>query len=87
MRTAKRRSRATRFEALRIQALYRVSDLARASGVPHRRLQRLLKAEDVQVFRVGRLLLVPLTELEDKVPSVWESVKAAESLRSALDVA
>ena len=48
MRAAKRRSRVKRFEALPIQALYRVSDLARASGVPHRRLQRLLKSEDVQ---------------------------------------
>jgi len=34
---------------------------------------------------VGRLLLVPLAELEEKVPALWESVRAAESLRRALD--
>jgi hypothetical protein len=62
-----------------------VAQLARAMAVPHRQLQRLLEAEGVQVFRAGRLLLVPLTELEEKVPALWESVRAAESLRRALD--
>jgi hypothetical protein len=61
-----------------------VSHLARVMGVTHRQLQRLLKKEEVQVFRVGRSLLVPLTELEEKVPPIWESVKAAEMLRRAL---
>jgi hypothetical protein len=74
-----------RIDGLPIQPLYLVAELARAMRVPHRRLQKLLKTEDVRVFRVGRLLLVPLTELEDKVPALWESVKAAESLRRALD--
>jgi hypothetical protein len=88
MKTVKRRSRSTqrpRIESLPVQALYSVAQLARAMGVTHRRLQRLLKIEEVQVFRVGRFLLVPLTELEEKVPPLWESVKAAESLRRALD--
>jgi hypothetical protein len=87
MRTVKRRSRSMqrRIEALPIQALYSVDQLARAMGVPHRRLQRLLKIEGVEVFRVGRFLLVPLTELEEKVPLLWENVKAVEALRSALE--
>jgi hypothetical protein len=88
VRPVKRRPRfppRPRIEALPIQALYSVSQLARAMGVTHRRLQKLLKIEEVQVFRVGRFLLVPLTELEEKVPPLWESVKAAESLRRALD--
>jgi hypothetical protein len=88
MRTVKRRSRSTqhpRIESLPIQALYQVGPLAKAIGVTHRRLQRLLKLEEVHVFRVGRFLLVPLTELETKVPDLWDSIKAAESFRRALD--
>jgi hypothetical protein len=82
MRPRKRRPRVA---ALPIQALYPLSHLAVAMGVSHRRLQRLLKAEDVKVYRAGRLMLVPLSELEEKVPALWESARAAESLRRALD--
>ena len=48
MRTMKRRVRSVqgpRIDALPLQALYPVNHLARAMGVPHRRLQRLLKVE------------------------------------------
>ena len=88
MKTVKRRSHSTtrpRVEGLPIQALYPVSELARAVGVTHRRLQKLLKIEGVHVYRVGRFLFVPMTELEEKVPPIWESIKASESLRRALD--
>jgi hypothetical protein len=88
MKTVKRRSRSarrSRFEGLPIQALYPLSDLARAMGVSHRRLQNLLKTAEVRVIRAGRFLYVPLTELEDKVPPLWDSIKAAETLRRALD--
>jgi hypothetical protein len=88
VRTVNRRSRfarCVRVEALPIQALYPVSALARAMGVSHRRLQKLLETAEVCVMRAGRFLYVPLTELEEKVPPLWESIKAAESLRRALD--
>jgi hypothetical protein len=88
MRSVKRRPRVTEspcIENLPIQALYPLGHLARAIGVSHRRLQRLLKIEGVHVFRVGRFLFVPLTELEEKVPPLWESIKVADSLRRALD--
>jgi hypothetical protein len=49
-------------------------------GVPHRQLQRLLEVEDVQVFRVGRLLLVPLAELEEKVPALQSSCTSSHTL-------
>jgi hypothetical protein len=82
MRTVKRRTRVrSRIKALPIQALYSVNQLARAAGVPHRRLQRLLKLEEVRVLHAGRFLLVALTEIEDKLPLLWESIKAAEALR------
>jgi hypothetical protein len=88
VRTVKRRShfvRRPRIEGLPIQALYPVSELARVMGVSHRRLQKLLKTSEVYVIRAGRFLYVPLTELEEKVPPLWYSIKAAESLRRALD--
>jgi hypothetical protein len=56
-----------------------------AMGVSHRRLQKLLETSEVRVMRAGRFLYVPLTELEEKVPPLWERIKAAESLRRALD--
>ena len=86
MRAGKRRTRTTQrphIAPLPIQALYSVRQLALAVGATHRRLQRLFQIEGVQVFRVGRFLLVPLTELEDKVPRLWESVKVAEALRES----
>jgi hypothetical protein len=87
-KNVKRRShcvRRPRIEGLPIQALYPVSELARVMGVSHRRLQKLLETSEVYVMRAGRFLYVPLTELEEKVPPLWESIKAAESLRRALD--
>jgi hypothetical protein len=90
MRTVKRRSHFSprpEIGGLPIQALYPVSELARSIGVSHRRLQKLLKLEEVRVYRVGRFLFVPLTELEEKVPPIWESIKAGESMRRALDEA
>jgi hypothetical protein len=86
MKAGKRRARSAQrrsIDALPIQALYSVNQLALAVGVTHRRLQRLLKVEGVRVLRVGRFLLVPLTELEEKVRPLWESVKAAEALRES----
>ena len=88
MRATKRRGRSPqrpRTEALPIRALYYVSHLARAMGVSHRRLLRLLNIEGAKVFRDGRFILVPLTELEDKVPVLWESLRAADALRGTLD--
>ena len=88
MSAAKRRARSTkraRVKPLPIQALYYVSQLARATGVTHRRIQRLLSTEGVRVYQLGRDVIVPLTELEEKVPHLWESVRAVQSLRAGLD--
>jgi hypothetical protein len=89
VKATKRRNRSAHrpsARALPIQAVYYLTHLARAMGVSHRRLLRVLKNEGAQVYRDGRFFLVPLTELEDKVPALWESLKVADSLRRALDV-
>jgi hypothetical protein len=71
--------------ALPLRALYTVGELTKATAMPRRRLIRLLIEADVQFLRSGRLLYVPLTELEEKVRLIWEGIKAAESLRHSLD--
>ena len=49
------------------------------------RMLRLLERSDVELVRVGRVLVVPLSELEAKVWPIWEGIKAAETLRHALE--
>ncbi len=61
-----------------VRALYTVGALARRMGIGRRRLTRLLALRHVAVYRVGRTLLVPLTEIEAKMPAVWESVRRAD---------
>jgi hypothetical protein len=70
--------------ALPLQALYPAAQLARALGISHRRFQRLLRVQGVHVLRCGRLIYVPLSEIEDKIRPLWEAIKAAEMLRRAL---
>ncbi len=70
---------------LRLQALYSVNALASAAGVGHRRFQRLLRSVDVRFLRLGRLVFVTVTELEEKCPELWESIQATEVLRRSLD--
>ena len=90
MRSVTRRARSPRrprMQALPLRALYSLATLARAMGISCRRTKKLLEASEVHVLRAGRCVYVPLSELEERVPELWESIKAAESLRRALDEA
>jgi hypothetical protein len=78
----KRLKRLAPRKPLAVKALYSVNALARAAGIGHRPLQRVLAVMDVRVVRVGRFLFVPLTELEEKFPPLWESIRTAETLRA-----
>ncbi len=69
-----------RFADLPLSALYTVAALARASGVERRRLLRVLEAAGVKFLRCGRYSLVALSELERKVPVLWDSIKAVYAL-------
>jgi len=82
-RGAVRSPRARRMARLPIRALYPVAELARAVGMSHRRLQTLLRSEDLNLMLAGRCLYVPLAELEEKMPAFWESIKLAEALLTA----
>ena len=67
---------------LQVQAGYSLRTLARAAGITHQTLLRLLQANGVEVIRGGRSMLVPLTELETHMPLLWRNIVAAERVRA-----
>jgi hypothetical protein len=76
------RSDATAVSALEVKALYSVPALAHAAGVTRYLMLRLLRANHVNFVRAGRSLLVPLSEVETRIPVLWRSILAAEGLRA-----
>jgi hypothetical protein len=71
--------------SLEVRALYSLGELTRAAHVDIDRIRRLLRANGVRFVRAGRALLVPLSEIERKIPALWDSLLAAERLRRAAD--
>lgn len=65
---------------LPLRAAYTVAELARASRIERRRLRRALDDAGVIFLRSGRVNLVSLSELERKVPTLWEGIKAAYAI-------
>ena len=65
---------------LAVKALY-IGERAAARGrYRSRPLQRVLDGDGrPRVLRVGRFLFVPLTELEEKFPPLWESIRTARA--------
>ncbi len=66
---------------LELRALYSLPELARFANVSADRMRRLLRATGVEMVRSGRNLLVPLSEIERKIPPLWESIKTIEMVR------
>jgi len=56
--------------------------LAKAAGIGRSRMHRLPEAQHVPVYTIGRTRLVPLSEIEEKLPAVWESIRKAEKERA-----
>jgi hypothetical protein len=70
---------------LPLRALYPLGQLARAVGLSDRRLEHLLEKAGVELLRHGWAKYVPLSELEQKVRPLWESIKSAEMIRRAIE--
>lgn len=70
---------------LRLRAYYPVAELARAAGVPPYKLLRLMRRCRVVFIHAGRSFYVPLPEIQEKIPSLWRGICAAEDLRRAVD--
>ncbi|WP_394845165.1 hypothetical protein LZC95_50085 [Pendulispora brunnea] len=68
---------------LNVEALYTMAQLCAVVGPSWTEwsLSRLLEKNGVEFVRSGRAKFVPLCEIEKKIPSLWESLKAAEVLR------
>jgi hypothetical protein len=67
--------------ALQLQAIYSIATLARFANVTPYLLRRVLRANGIEFVRGGRAVFVPLTEIQRKLPSVWESICTAERVR------
>ena len=70
---------------LPVRALYGVAELGRAAGIERRKLRRLLGQAGVRVVRIGKLWCVGVSELEAKVPDLWEGIQSVETLRHLED--
>jgi excisionase family DNA binding protein len=66
---------------IRPRALYSIAQLAQFAGLTRFVLRRLLDSHGVQFVRSGRTVLVPLTEVEDKIPLLWKNLWRLESAR------
>jgi hypothetical protein len=70
-----------------VRAYYAIGELARIAKVSSYGLLRLLRRNDVAFLRSGRALFVPLSEIQRKIPHLWEGLRSAEELRCAAALA
>ena len=70
-----------RREPLELKAVYTALELARSLGISRYRLTRLLEAQDVLVYRIGRTVLVPVSEVRAKLQPLWESLLVRDEKR------
>jgi hypothetical protein len=70
---------------LPLRAAYPLRVLARAASMDRRTLRHILDRGGVRCFRTATSVWVPLSELELKVPALWESIKAVEMLRRLVE--
>ena len=67
--------------SIRRQAAYSIAQLAAFTGLTRFVLRGLLDSYGVQFVRSGRKVLVPVTEIEDKIPLLWKNKWRLESAR------
>jgi len=70
---------------LPLRALYSLSQVAKACALDRRAMKVVLDEAGVRFLKSGERWWVPLSELELKVPPLWESIKAAEMLRHLVE--
>jgi len=58
-----------------IAAFYRICELAVVAHVTRHVIWKLLRQHHVQVEKVGRMVLVPRSEIEKKVPRLWHGLQ------------
>jgi hypothetical protein len=71
----------SRRNKLELQGLYSVAALARMGNVTVQLMLRVLRSNGVAFVQAGRSVLVPLTEVQRKIPPLWESLMLVERAR------
>jgi hypothetical protein len=66
---------------LPLKVLYPATELAESIGISRHVLFELLRMQGVVVYRLGRVTLVPLSEIKDKLEPVWDAICLAELQR------
>ena len=69
---------------LPIKPLYSLTELARACGVDRRVLRTFFVREGVAILGEAKLSFISLSEIEQKLPSFFEGIKAAHALLEGL---
>jgi hypothetical protein len=74
------------------QAIYSIAELAHVSGIPSKRLARLLRNSGIPLRPAGEgkqriHLAVTLSDLRTAFPSLWDSIIARQdALQSSVDL-
>jgi hypothetical protein len=63
---------------LGVKVLYQAAELARGIGLSHEALMHLLTARDIYIYRIGRNVFIPLSEIREKLQPIWDSMVATE---------
>ena len=67
---------------IEVQALYSIATLANFARTTRFRMGRLLDSYGVRRVRSGRIWLVPLSEIEDRLPLLFSSIESAVRLQN-----
>jgi len=62
---------------LALKPLYKLSELERLVHISRYRLWRLFEEHSVKCISAGRVSYVPLSEIKEKIPTLWRSLCTA----------
>jgi hypothetical protein len=72
-------------EPFALKPLYLIGELARLAHVSRHLRSHLLQSARVTYVRVGRISFVPLSEIQEKLPSLWKSMCFALETRTTAE--
>lgn len=64
-----------------LKPIYNLRELSDILGMHHTRVKRLLVAAGIAFQYSGRACLIPIAEIEDKLPRVWDSIMISDQFR------
>ena len=70
-----------------LQAFYRLSELAEVARTTRYLMELLLRQAGVRSVRAGRSIVIPVSEIKEKIPLLWESLHTVHQARRAAEEA